>query len=458
MISVRLGDYVTIRTGKLNANASDENGIYPFFTCAREIGRINKFAFDCECVLVAGNGELNVKYYDGKLNAYQRTYVIEALNKNVLSPKFLFYFLDKYVEQLRNGAIGGVIKYIKLNHLTDIDFPLFDIEAQNKIVAMLDKASALVQKRQQTIELLDKLLRAQFLDLFGDALRNSKGWPLDTIGNLCDVQSGLTLSLSKRKSYPLEVPYLRVANVFRGRIDLTEIKKIRATESEVIRTKLEKGDILIVEGHGNINEIGRAASWNIEDLDMIHQNHLIRLRINTSDILTTYLEHFLNSQGGIHKMRSISNSTSGLNTISTGKVKEIEISVPTKETQVSFDALVNSIQIQREKIIKSLSEINTLYDAILQRAFSGKLKLNVSIELDALLEEIDLHKPENDLYSILSNEQYVNNLVERLNSQDFENQSLYDKAKHAAFQLLKTDEILAQKYDEDTQSLKLVVK
>lgn len=458
MTGLRLGDFVRIRTGKLNANASDENGIYPFFTCAREISRINKFAFDCECVLVAGNGELNVKYYEGKFNAYQRTYVIEALDKNVLSPKFLFYFLDKYIEQLRNGAIGGVIKYIKLNHLTDIDFPLFDIDIQNKIVAILDKASALVQKRQRTIDLLDELLRAQFLDLFGDVLRNSKNWPLSTIGQICDVQSGLTLSQSKRKSYPLEVPYLRVANVFRGRIDLTEIKKLRATKSEVIRTKLEKGDILIVEGHGNINEIGRAASWNIEDIEMLHQNHLIRLRTNTIDILTTYLEYFLNSQGGIHKMRSISTSTSGLNTISTGKVKEIEIPIPTIETQESFDALVRSIQIQREKIKKSLSEINTLYDAILQRAFSGNLKLNISIELDALLEEIDLQKSENDLYSIFSNEEYVNSLVERLNTQDFENQDLYDKANHAAFQLLKTDEILAQQYDEASKSLKLVVK
>jgi type I restriction enzyme S subunit len=75
-----------------------------------------------------------------------------------------------------------------------------------------------------------------------------------------------------------------------------------------------------------------------------------------------------------------------------------------------------------------------------------------------LLEEIDLQKPENDLYSILSNEEYVNSLLERLNTQDFENQDLYDKAKHAAFQLLKTDEILAQQYDETSKSLKLVIK
>ena len=87
MDKVILKDYVKIKTGKLDANASEEDGMYPFFTCAREISRINTFAFDCECVLVAGNGELNVKYYEGKFNAYQRTYVIESIDNQIRSTK-----------------------------------------------------------------------------------------------------------------------------------------------------------------------------------------------------------------------------------------------------------------------------------------------------------------------------------------------------------------------------------
>lgn len=70
---VRLGDYVDIKTGKLDANASSEDGSYMFFTCSREPLRIKNYSYDCECVLVAGNGDLNVKYYQGKFDAYQRT-------------------------------------------------------------------------------------------------------------------------------------------------------------------------------------------------------------------------------------------------------------------------------------------------------------------------------------------------------------------------------------------------
>ena len=110
---VRLGDIVNIRTGKLDANAAVENGEFPFFTCAKEISRIDNYAFDGECVLVAGNGDLNVKYYNGKFNAYQRTYVIQTSNET-LDIKYLYYFLEEYLEELRIKSIGGVIKYIKL--------------------------------------------------------------------------------------------------------------------------------------------------------------------------------------------------------------------------------------------------------------------------------------------------------------------------------------------------------
>ena len=77
----KLGDYVKIKTGKLDANASSEDGEYPFFTCSIEPLKISSYSYDCECCLVAGNGDLNVKYYNGKFDAYQRTYIIESLDK-----------------------------------------------------------------------------------------------------------------------------------------------------------------------------------------------------------------------------------------------------------------------------------------------------------------------------------------------------------------------------------------
>ena len=89
---VKLGELTKIKTGKLDANAADVDGLYPFFTCSKEPLKINKYSYDCECVLVAGNGDLNVKYYNGKFDAYQRTYIIEVIAGDRLLPRYLYYF------------------------------------------------------------------------------------------------------------------------------------------------------------------------------------------------------------------------------------------------------------------------------------------------------------------------------------------------------------------------------
>ena len=96
-------------------------------------------------MLVAGNGDLNIKYYNGKFDAYQRTYIIESDDKSVLSVPYLYCFLDKYVETLRKQSIGGVIKYIKLGNLTEAQIPLCNVDEQYKVVEKLEKVNTLIK-------------------------------------------------------------------------------------------------------------------------------------------------------------------------------------------------------------------------------------------------------------------------------------------------------------------------
>ncbi|HQI05970.1 MAG TPA: restriction endonuclease subunit S, partial [bacterium] len=142
----KLGNLTKIVTGKLDVNAGDPDGKYPFFTCAEKPHKINQYAFDNEAVIVAGNGDLNVKYYKGKFNAYQRTYVIEITDENRINGRFLYYFLNGYLYSLRKQAIGGIIKYIKLNYLTDAKIPLPPLEEQIQIATVLSKAENLIAK------------------------------------------------------------------------------------------------------------------------------------------------------------------------------------------------------------------------------------------------------------------------------------------------------------------------
>lgn len=160
---VRIGDITRIMTGKLDANASSEDGAYPFFTCSREPLRISSYSYDCECVLVAGNGDLNVKYYNGKFDAYQRTYIIEDNSNGKLFMPYLYLFMERYVEELRRQAIGGVIKYIKLGNLTDALLELPSLEEQKSIVNILFMSKHIIEQRQKQIDNLNELIKARFV-------------------------------------------------------------------------------------------------------------------------------------------------------------------------------------------------------------------------------------------------------------------------------------------------------
>jgi type I restriction enzyme, S subunit len=150
-----------------------------------------------------------------------------------------------------------------------------------------------------------------------------------------DIQGGVQVS-TKRVMLPVELPYLRVANVMRGSLNLSEIKMIRVTAAEAQRTSLVRGDVLVVEGHGNPNEIGRAAVWDGSIAVCTHQNHLIRARPDRSCLTPEYLETFLNSDVGRRILIQNGKTTSGLNTISTRNVKDVAIPLPPIALQTAF--------------------------------------------------------------------------------------------------------------------------
>ena len=199
---VKLGSLTSIKTGKLDANAATDGGKYPFFTCSKEPLRINSFAYDCECVLVAGNGDLNVKYYEGKFEAYQRTYIIESVDKDKLLVKYLYFFLDSYVAVLRMQSIGGVIKYIKLGNLTDAVIPLPDIDKQQEIVNLLEGCEKLVTARKQQLISLDELVKSRFIELFGDLKSNSKSWPIVDFNECAEIDTNMIHDFEGYEDYP----------------------------------------------------------------------------------------------------------------------------------------------------------------------------------------------------------------------------------------------------------------
>jgi type I restriction enzyme, S subunit len=292
----------------------------------------------------------------------------------VVLPEYLGYFLrsPEFLNFATNVVAGAKMPRMVMTEFWSYRVPLPSLLEQRRIAAILDHAEALRLQRRVALAQLDSLKQSIFLDMFGDPVTNEKSWPLSVIGAVSDVQGGLQVTTA-RKNLPLEVPYLRVANVYRGFLDLSEIKTIRATAAEASRTTLVKNDLLVVEGHGNPNEIGRCALWTCEVAGCIHQNHIIRLRFDSAKVVPKFACEYLNSSGGRRHLLRAGKTTSGLNTISVSNVRETPVALPPLALQKVFAARLEAIEALKVTHRAALVKLDALFASLQHRAFRGEL-------------------------------------------------------------------------------------
>ena len=289
--------------------------------------------------------------------------------------RYLLHFLRQQNirlagERRMTGSAGQ--RRVPEKFLAELEISIPPLPEQRRIAEVLDRAEALRAKRRAALAQLDTLTQSIFLDLFGDPATNPKGWPVSTIGEVADVQGGLQVT-SARKSCPREVPYLRVANVYRGYLDLSEIKTIRATDAEIARTTLEKNDLLVVEGHGNPAEIGRGALWNGSIAGCVHQNHIIRARFRAGKIVPLYVCEYFNSPGGRRHLLRAGKTTSGLNTISVSDVRGTPVALPPLGLQSQFANRIAAVDKLKSAHRASLAKLDALFASLQHRAFRGEL-------------------------------------------------------------------------------------
>jgi type I restriction enzyme S subunit len=289
-----------------------------------------------------------------------------------LDNAYLWHWLASAKPALNRRARGSTFKQVTRAAVGSLLIPLPPLAEQRRIAAVLDKADGVRRKRRDSLQLLDEFLRSAFLEMFGDPVRNEKGWEVLPLERIANVQGGLQVT-ARRASNPKDVPYLRVANVYRDRLDLSEVKKLRVTDDELERTRLQAGDVLVVEGHGNPAEIGRSAVWDGSIDPCVHQNHLIRVRADKAKAEADYLSAFLNSAGGRRQMFGFGKTTSGLNTISTGNVRRVQIMLPPIDLQRRHRQLRSQVLVSGQRIAAALQEKGILFDSLAQRAFQGQL-------------------------------------------------------------------------------------
>lgn len=370
-MKVKIGDITKIKTGKLDANASSEDGEYPFFTCSKEPLRISTYSYDCECVLVAGNGDLNVKYYNGKFDAYQRTYIIEDNSDGRLFMPYLYYFMEGYVEELRKQAIGGVIKYIKLGNLTDAMIELPDVEIQKKIVNILSKTKGVLDSRSHQIDMLDNLIKARFVEMFGDARKNPNKYDtvsfIDIVEYMGDIGSNGAnkvvvdhLDMKDKEDYAMMV---RFTNFTKN--DFTDDVKYVSKEAYDFFKKSQ-----IFGGELIICKIGSAG----QNYVMPYLNRPVSLGLNQimvrikDNILMPYLYQYLHTDYGEFLISGCINGAV-TKTITKTELKKIPVMLPPMELQREFVAFVEQVDKSKVVVQKAFDETQMLYDSLLQEFF-----------------------------------------------------------------------------------------
>jgi type I restriction enzyme S subunit len=375
--TVGLGSLTAIKTGRLDANASVDDGAYPFFTCSKKPLKIDRYSFDGDYVLVAGNGDLNVKHYIGKFDAYQRTYAIKS-DKEKLDSRFLFYFLSKYIDVLRNQSIGGVIKYIKIGNLTDAKIPLPPLAEQQKIAAILDAADSLRQKDQQLIDHYTTLSQSLFLEMFGDPVTNPMGWERTAFGSLITVltdyhANGSYEVLKKNVELKSENDYalmVRTTDLEHNNYDDNVVYISQHAYEYLHKSKVYGGEIII-------SKIGSAGKVFL----MPYLNRPVSLGMNAfllrfdNNLNNLFVYYLLTSKfGEIEIGKRIKGAVT--KTIRKDALREIDIIIPPIALQNQFAKRIQAIESQKQQAQASLEKSNDLFNSLLQRAFNGELTVS----------------------------------------------------------------------------------
>lgn len=240
------------------------------------------------------------------------------------------------------------------------------------------EAEQLAKMREKGNLLLDDAWKQKYKEPQGPDVEKlpelPEGWCWATVEQLAQIQGGIQKQpgrAPRQNAYP----YLRVANVLRGKLDLSVMENMELFGNELETLRLKIGDLLIVEGNGSKTEIGRSALWNGEIENCVHQNHVIRVRLHY--ISPDYVDFYWNSPMGNQRVMDVAASTTGLYTLSVSKISRLPVPLPPLDEQAQIvaevEARLSEIAQTEETIEHSLRRAERERQSILREAFAGRL-------------------------------------------------------------------------------------
>ena len=371
---VKLLNVANLVDGKVDLSTSDR-----YISEDEAYGKYKHFLCDEGDFVVASSG-IKVDYLDKKMGFIEKgmlplcmntsTIRFRVLDKTKLDIRYFMYYVKS--QHFKNQVAFYITGSAQLNygpsHLKKMIVPLIDIVEQKKVVETLDKVSNLIEKRKRELSALDDLIKARFVEMFGDPILNPMNWQEKKLEEIADIVSGITKGRKVQCTDLYEVPYMAVSNVKDGYIDWTTVKTILATQAEIEQYHLMPNDVLMTEG-GDPDKLGRGAIIHEPPSDCIHQNHIFRVRLDQSKITPEFMEQYLQRQKAKRYFLGCAKQTTGIASINMRQLRALPMLIPPIELQQEFSEYVSQIDKSKSVIQKSLDETQLLFDSLMQKYF-----------------------------------------------------------------------------------------
>ncbi len=365
---VTLGD--VCEKGSSNLKQSDvinKTGAYPIYGAAGYLGNVDFYHQDKPYVAVVkdGAGIGRTTLHPAKSSIIGTMQYL--LPKNNVLPEYLYYVVQ-YMH-LEKYFTGATIPHIYFKDYKAEQFNLDAMERQKEIVASLQKVETLIKVRQQQLQKLDELVKARFVELFGEPCKNSLGWNTSTVGALISVcEAGWSGNGTQRKKEPGEIAVLKVSAVTKGYFIPAECKVLDNQRNIKKYIFPHSGDLLF--SRANTREMVGATAVITQDYpEHILPDKLWRIRfIDTANVI--YMKYVLSDESIRSIFSSVSTGTSGsMFNVSMDKFKSITVPLPPLERQTRFAAFVEQVNKSKVAVQKSLDEAQLLFDSLMQQYF-----------------------------------------------------------------------------------------
>ena len=293
---------------------------------------------------------------------------------NFLDTKYLQYWLNRQLKDLQNQSRGVALKNLSATIMKNQEIPLPPLSTQKKITTILDRADALRQNDKKILEKYDQLAKSLFLEMFGDPVRNEKGWEHVLFGNVVkDIIGGKSIGGEERSLKEGELAVLKISSVTKGEFDNTQYKVVSNPLSNIKLIMPRQGDLLF--SRANTRELVGATCIVDKDYDQFFlPDKLWRLELDNKLANSHYIKFLLSDKKFRDTLTKTATGTSGsMLNISKVKLRSLHIPLPPIELQMRFQRAMKKIEEQKNLTKNSLQKSEELFQSLLQRAFRGEL-------------------------------------------------------------------------------------